>query len=423
MVAMMTSNVPGSVVILGGGPASSTLATRLADNGVSVTVFYEESTAPILIGESLVPGVVGVLRDLGVEDKVQSFSQRKPGASFELQDGTEVDFPFSEIPGPHPDYAYNVPRKRFNECLRNRAREAAADYVESRAGIGVDGDDVRLEPEMLERLPDRDSTPDLVVDATGRARLLTNHLGLSERRGHRKDTALFTHYDSLPGTQNGFIHSDLFEYGWSWRIPLPDRTSFGLVMDSNRLDQYGDTAATKLQNVVSKHNRLQDIVSGAERIEPVFEFDNYQAITQTLYGSNWVLIGDAAGFVDPVFSTGLYLSMEGSKRLADQLVERGLDGLETYEDYMLMSFDIWMNIIQKFYNGELPALFKSGEDMRKAQGKKVVDPEIRAQLGKIFTGMAGESRENFEMVDLMTNFGLGDNRPERYRIRDATQNV
>src|SRR5690349_23451932 len=104
-----------TVAILGGGPVASTLATLLARKGQKVGIFCKPRRAPLLVGESLVPAIIPMLRELGVEDEVRNFSLLKPGATFNIGDKVNFSFAFSQLNGSMPRYAYNVPRDRFDD--------------------------------------------------------------------------------------------------------------------------------------------------------------------------------------------------------------------------------------------------------------------------------------------------------------------
>src|SRR5882672_6538918 len=124
-----------AVAILGGGPVASTLATLLARQGVSVAIFYKPKRAPLLVGESLVPAIIPMLRLLGVEDEIRNFSMLKPGATFNIGETVNFHFSFSQLTGSMPRYAYNVPRDKFDETLLKAARKAGAKVFDTGAAV------------------------------------------------------------------------------------------------------------------------------------------------------------------------------------------------------------------------------------------------------------------------------------------------
>ena len=106
-----------TVAILGAGPAASTLGVLLARRGLRVVLFHRPKRAPLLVGESLVPAIIPMLRLLGVEEQVRHFSMLKPGATFNISASVNFSFPFEQLRGSMPRYAYNVPRDRFDDTL------------------------------------------------------------------------------------------------------------------------------------------------------------------------------------------------------------------------------------------------------------------------------------------------------------------
>lgn len=411
-----------SMVILGGGPAASTLGTLMARAGHDVWMFHRERDRSTLVGESLVPGVVPILRELGVEEAVSGFSRRKPGAAFWLDGENRFEFLFEEVPGPLPGYAYNVPRWEFNRALRRAAREAGVTVLDRHAGITADGPDrpVRLEPESLAALEGLDGRPDLIVDATGRARLLARKMGLPTREGSRRDTALFTHFDRTRDTRSGIVYTDVLDYGWTWRIPLPDRVSFGAVMDTDYLAQFGDDPAEQLEGLRRTSERIGWLTEPSERLEPVRSFSNYQLVTERLTGRNWVLLGDAAGFVDPVFATGVYLAMDAARDLAGRLRDRGTDGLTGWADRYRDTLEAWTAIVETFYDGRLMTLLKTGRQVQDSLLGRLLNPHMAKHMGRIFTGLAGESPYSRWLLWFMTRYGLADNDPDEHRIRSGS---
>ncbi len=309
-----------TVAILGAGPAASTLATLLARVGVKVAMLHRPRTAPLLVGESLVPAIVLMLRKLGVEDEVKAFSKYKPGACFDLFESIAIFHSlFKDFCGSFPPYAYNAPRIQFEETLLNNARKSGAKVFDLNAGVERIGnsDRVQLNAETLAALGDFfHGQPDLIVDATGRARLLPKLLDIPAREGGRKDTAMFAHVDRTKLYQDGYVHSTRLDHGWSWRIPLPGRVSVGVVIGTEFLPQFGATKEERYDNILKQDSMLRQVAGDAKRLTPVMEYTNYQLVSERMVGENWALVGDTAGFIDPVFSSGLFIGMTSAFELA-----------------------------------------------------------------------------------------------------------
>ena len=140
------------MAILGGGPVASTLASLLARAGIKAAILYKPTGRPLLVGESLVPAIIPILRMLGVEDEIRSYSKYKPGACFNMNEHGDFPFTFKDFCGALPDYAFNVPRIRFEQTLLEMARRAGVQVIEIPAGVErvENTDRVRLSRETLE---------------------------------------------------------------------------------------------------------------------------------------------------------------------------------------------------------------------------------------------------------------------------------
>src|SRR4051812_7178681 len=204
----MSTNRIKSVAILGGGPVASTLAVLLARAGLHVAILHRPKHAPLLVGESLVPAIIPMLRLLGVEEEVRGFSTYKPGATFNFGKAGDFSFFFKQLSGGMPRYAYNVPRDPFDQALLEAASRAGARICETTAIVErVPGTDrVQLGGETLAIVSDFfQGQPDFLVDATGRVRLLPNLLEIPSRRGAREDSALFAHVDNASLDHEGHV--------------------------------------------------------------------------------------------------------------------------------------------------------------------------------------------------------------------------
>ncbi len=154
---MSASPASRTIAILGAGPAASTLAILLARAGKRVALFHKPKAAPLIVGESLVPAIIPMLQQLGVEDEVRAYSMLKPGATFNLSDEVHFTFFFNSLTGRTARYAYNVPRDRFDDTLLNAAKRAGAAVFEITAGVERVGttDRVQLSAETLAAPPAR----------------------------------------------------------------------------------------------------------------------------------------------------------------------------------------------------------------------------------------------------------------------------
>jgi flavin-dependent dehydrogenase len=409
-----------TVAILGGGPAASTLATVLARNGVRVAILHRPRSVPLVVGESLVPAIIPMLRMLGVEDEVRSYSTLKPGATFNIGATVNFSFSFGQLGGGLPRYAYNVPRDRFDDTLLETARKAGARIVEAAASVErVEGSDrVRLSRETLAAAGDFFSgQPDLIVDATGRVRLLPNLLEIRSRFGKRKDTALFAHVDRTKLDQEGHVHTTRLDHGWSWRIPLPGRVSVGMIIGSEFLPRFGTTKEEHFDNLLRKDSALCRVAGDAKRLTPVMEYSNYQLVSTRIAGDGWALVGDTAGFIDPVFSSGLFIGMHSAVTLADTIRTGTAEAFQHYENEVIHHLETWHEITDYFYNGRLFTCFYVGQMLRETLLVRLSFPHINKHLGRVFSGAASTSPYSLALLRFVMKYGMKNEDPRSMMIR------
>jgi len=381
-------------------------------------MFQRGKRPPILVGESLVPAIVPFLRKLGVEEEVKSYSTYKPGATFTFTPDTQRSFCFAQVRGCQTTYAYNVPRADFDATLLRNAVESGARLVESGAVLEKDRgpDRVRLSDATLDAAG-LDGQPDFIVDASGRTRLLARLLGIRSVAGPRRDTALHAHMEGVPLFIEGNVHSDRIERGWSWRIPLPGRTSVGLVVPSDHLERFGDSAEEQFDALLRTDPTTGVWATGAKRITPVVKYNNYQLRSTRGVGPNWATVGDAFGFVDPVFSSGLLIGMQGADALANALLEDTAPALTRYERQILRTLRIWHRVVEYYYDGRLFTLFQVGEYVRQTLVGRLTNRHMESHLPRIFTGEAATSRYNSALLDFMIARALGGNDPREFEVR------
>jgi len=408
-----------SVAILGGGPAGASLAAYLARDGLKVALFDPGTAPPLVVGESLVPAVVPFLRRLGIEDEVARYSIFKPGASFALPENQEhLHFRFDEVRKARTPYSYNVPRDRLDASIRASAEGAGAVLFGVRGRVEREGDAVRLSDETLEKTGGfLDGQPDRVVDATGRARTLARLLELPSESGPRRDTALHSHMQGIELAREGHVHTDLTERGWAWRIPLPGRVSVGLVLPSDFLRGFGDSVEEQFDTYLAHDPMTRAWSHSAVRIAPVVKYTNYQLRTLRGVGPNWALVGDAFGFVDPVFSSGLLVGLDSAWALARAIRAGSERAFRSYERHVLRHLGNWQRSVGHFYDGRLFTLLRVGNVMRERGPGRLMDRHFSTHIPRIFTGEATHRRYSVGLLNFMCRYALAQNDPDALRVR------
>ncbi len=398
-----------------------TLAILLMRKGIRPAMFFvpKQTTqqATLLVGESTVPAIVPILQLLEVEDEVRSYSELKPGATVNMGPNGDFFFHFAQINNGLPRYAYNVPRDQFDATLLNAARKAGVKIVEAAAKVEkIPGTDkIKLSDESLAAVGDYFSgQPDLIVDATGRLRFLPKLLGINGVEGGRKDTALFAHVDQTYLNYKGHVHSTRIDHGWSWRIPLPGRVSVGIVIPSEHLPKFGATKEERYDNLLKQDSILAKVTGGAKRLTPVMEHANYQLVSERIVGENWVLVGDTAGFIDPVFSSGLLIGLQGAVLLAETIQKGSERAFKRYEHEVTRHLKIWHGIVDSFYDGRLFNAAVVGERLKKKYPKFFkMATYFENNFGRIFTGAVSNSPFHIGIMRHFVNWSVGQ---EDHRI-------
>lgn len=368
------------VIIIGAGPAGCTLAALLAMRGAECLVFDDDKRPGLLVGESLIPGVVPVFQRLGIEDRVAAMSVRKPGASFFAgPEGPRIHFKFTNVEGHLPPYSFNTPRPELDNLLRRRAEELGARFIHARAELEAcergGQPSVRLtERSRMAAGLSTDAEP-LVVDASGRARVLSRLMGLRAKRGGRDDVAHFAHFENFDHdeVEPGQVIISVLKAGWSWRIPLPGRLSVGIVVGKERARELGATPEERLERAIAEEPLLREKGARARRVSPVMTYTNYQLISERGHGPGWALLGDAFGFVDPMLSPGLFMSLEGARLLDAHVFAQGAEilrqpgrlarAMEEYAREIVRWHESWMELVAYFYDGRIFQMHLAGREL------------------------------------------------------------
>lgn len=312
------------VVVIGGGPAGSTAATLLARRGYRVIALEKARHPRFHIGESLLPMNLPILDRLGVLDKVRQLGVFKAGADFEADNERGYNsYAFARAIGSSPPHAYQVWRQDFDQMLYEHARDCGADAREGQEVVRVDQLDSRRT--LLQVRCDDGRGYGIharyVVDASGRDALLSSRKKLRRRNDQHQSAAIFGHYRGAmrrAGDDAGNISIYGFEHGWMWMIPLPDGVmSVGAVCRPAYLKQRKGGNHEFFVDTLKHSPALWRRLDAAELIDDeVRVTGNYSYDASRMGGPGWILVGDAFAFLDPVFSSGVYLAMSGAEQAA-----------------------------------------------------------------------------------------------------------
>jgi flavin-dependent dehydrogenase len=408
-----------TVGIIGSGPSGATLASLLAMKGIKVTLFDDGRRPDLIVGESLIPALVPMLRKLGLEERAAAVCMKKPGVTFTLDADEEIAFCFDSLAGtPTPTYAYNAPRPAFDRLFDERADELGAKRVRVRAKIervGTEG--LRLADETLSQAPWlKGRQPDLLVDSTGRNRLFARTMEIPAEVGPRKDVAHFAHFEGFDEcTPRGQVIIGRLAAGWCWRIPLPGRLSVGTVMNKDEAAKLGATPEERLEAAIERDPRLSMAGKNRRRLTDVVTYTNYQLVSARGHGPGWVMTGDAFGFVDPMLSPGMFLALHSAG-----LVAENLDNLAAYSQEMRKLIRAWMGLIEFFYDGRIFAMYQSGMIFERAFPGRVTQTLhnfFNRRVARMASGATTTSRFGHGMLQIMSRPAGWKTNPARLAIR------
>jgi 2-polyprenyl-6-methoxyphenol hydroxylase-like FAD-dependent oxidoreductase len=315
------------VLVVGGGPGGSSAATFLSRGGLTVAIVEREVFPRFHVGESLLPCNVPVLERLGVLDAVKAHGFiPKYGAYFHDQD-MDLGHHFMFREGkPWPSHAYEVQRGEFDKIL--------LDHAVRQPNVTL------LQPATVERVTfDADGVTAQITDTAGprelRARFLVDASGrdsfMASRHGHRRPipglgkVALFAHFRGgrrWPGLEEGNIRIFIFPAGWFWYIPFADgTTSVGCVMHARTARGREGNLEHLYDSLIPQCRALQEALGDAPRITKVHSAANFSYRTDPAIGDRFVCVGDSLAFVDPIFSSGVYVSSQSAEMASVEILK------------------------------------------------------------------------------------------------------
>jgi flavin-dependent dehydrogenase len=319
------------VVVIGGGPAGSTVSTLLAQQGFRVELFEREHFPRFHIGESLIPETYWVLKRLGMLEKMQkSHFVKKYSVQFVNASGKlSAPFYFWDNKPHECSQTWQVVRSEFDEMMLNHARENGVNVHEgvrvmevlfdNDRAIGVT---IKSEDGSLHDVKAR-----VVVDASGQNGLLMNRLNLRIWDPVLNKGAIWTYWEGAyrdTGKDEGatMVLQTTNKKGWFWYIPQHNNiVSVGVVAPFDYLFKGRTNYAQTYEEEVDRCSAVKQRVSSGKRVTGYFATKDYSYRSKQVAGNGWVLIGDAVGFLDPLYSSGVLLALKSGELAADAIVE------------------------------------------------------------------------------------------------------
>ena len=378
------------VVVIGGGPAGSTVSTLLADARLRVAVFERERFPRFHIGESLIPETYWVLKRIGMLPKMQrSHFVKKYSVQFVSASGKlSAPFYFWDNKPHECSQTWQVVRSEFDTMMLENAREHGAEAYE-----GVHALDVIFDGDRAAGVAIRDAEgtrreirAKVVVDASGQAALLQNRFKLRVWDPILNKGAIWTYWKGAyrdTGRDEGatMVLQTADRRGWFWYIPLHDDiVSVGIVAPFDYLFKARSGHEQTYHEEVERCPAVSSRISAAERATGYFATRDYSYRSTKVAGDGWVLIGDAFGFLDPLYSSGVLLALKSGELAADAIVEGLKNGdtsaaqLGNWGDAFNRGIDRMRRLVCEFYDG-----FSFGRFVRRY-------PELRGTITDLLIG-------------------------------------
>jgi FADH2 O2-dependent halogenase len=374
------------VAIIGGGPAGATMGAYLAKAGVKCVVFERELFPRPHVGESLVPSSTRVFNDLdflptmeeaGFPHKYGAVWTAATSKSYGVHDweGLEavvsadhaaIRFEERKQPGVEPNYTYHVDRGKFDMLLLQHAQKLGATVYE---GIKVKGIDFDRGPRPAVRFEmggkEMEVRVKMVVDASGRNTLLGNQLKMKMKDPVFDQYAFHTWFDGYKRDAVGrsdqlgdyiFVHFLPISNSWVWQIPITDTiTSIGVVTQKKNFPKERESREAFFWECVASRPELHDALRKAKQVRPFKEEGDYSYAMKQIAGDRFVMIGDAARFVDPIFSTGVSIALNSARFASKDILaalaadDYGRERFATYEETIRRGTKNWYDFISVYY--------------------------------------------------------------------------
>lgn len=380
------------VGIIGAGPAGSACAIYLARAGLKVALFERETFPRFRIGESLLPLNVPILKELGLEEEMERRFIRKYAANFSDRWGARQSrYPFAGAINKEHPYAYEVERAEFDQLLLDKARAEGVDVYmpwNVREVVFADGQAVGLKAEAADKSAQLNVNCRMVVDASGRSAFLGARLGFKREIDFSSRSAFYSHFDGVyrdPGERAGDIQIVAFPHGWFWMIPFKTgNTSIGMVVTDDYLKQRGQIAAAAgahdgsnqavtghadsandafLRYTIEATPYVAERMRGSTQKFPARSIANFSYRMEHYAGPGYVMLGDAGAFLDPVFSSGVFLTMKSAQVASMAIQKCFVSGdfsarhLADYERRIRGAQKIFFRFIRGWYNPAFLDLF------------------------------------------------------------------
>ncbi|HYE30593.1 MAG TPA: NAD(P)/FAD-dependent oxidoreductase [Methylomirabilota bacterium] len=404
------------VIVIGGGPAGSAAATFLAKGGKRVLVLEKEVFPRFHIGESLLPYNRSIFAEMGVLPDLEAAGfPRKRGAQFHTGTGNHsLFFVFSQGRFTREHEAFQVERAVFDDILLKHARKVGAEVREGWSVSKVEEGEGAVRVHVTDPQGQRSVLESAyVVDASGRGNLTGNQEGLRVAHPNLRKLAVFGHFRNVKldeGSPGGDTIIVRLANRWFWIIPISkEKTSVGVVMDAAEFARLKQEPSVLFESIWRKSPPLIARMKDAELVGSIQTTSDFSYRNRTFFSNRVLRAGDAAGFLDPIFSSGVYLAMFSGKLAAESILavmaspSRRASVFQRYEKRVRAGLDFYWEMVEHFYTRPFLEIF--------------FQPRERFQLASaVNAALAGELHGGWKIAWRMRLFFLLVKAQARWRF-------
>jgi FADH2-dependent halogenase len=381
------------VAIIGGGPAGSTAATLLARHGRKVVVLEREKFPRFHIGESLLPYSMKAFERLGVQQKLKGICMEKIGGEVASACGTrKVRFYFRTGFKLEQTKSYQVKRADFDKLLLDHAAEAGAEVREETLVEKIDFGPDTLTLNVKTNGAPASVTARYLIDCSGRNSFVGTHFDLRQPYAGLQKFSVFAHYEDVPLRDREELNLTRLIRGrdfWFWMIAVSEtRISVGVVTDTENFRQLKKTPEEAIEHFIADSPEMRERMQGARRVSQVYSISDYSYKNSRFTGDRWMLAGDAAGFIDPIFSTGVFIAILSGEQCADALhtildaPARKAAIFRNYEKQLKQVMNKYLRFVEAWYRPEFIEIFTNPVERLNLVG--AVNAALAGNIGNSF---------------------------------------
>ena len=374
------------VLIIGAGPAGAMAAAQLQRGGFKLLVVEKQTFPRFVIGESLLPHTMDLLKEVGLLEAVEKCDfMKKTGAVF-MRGNQVCNFDFANQSGAGWQYTYQVPRAEFDQAIADAVQARGVDFRYGHSVTAVNFSDAHADVTLEQ--PDgtrRSVTARFVLDCSGYGRVLPRLLDLEAPSKYPVRESLFTHVIGdvrPPEREQGKIWVCVHPGGaWIWIIPFSNgKTSVGVVAEPEFFARYPGEPEAQLRAIVMSEPNAAARLADMRVVFPPQRIKGFACSVKKLFGPQFALAGNATEFLDPVFSSGVTLAMESGLRAAQvltrQLQGQPVDWQTEYADHVMQGVNTFRSYVTAWYDEKLPTILFAAQR----------NPDIMRQICSVLAG-------------------------------------